>query len=331
MWKTSDRKEAGGPPPGIRRAGIMPATHWSTPAVHGGEERQKARSALTDPIFLAATYTFADTQSLLDFIVQKQPREEYARYGNPTEKTAERKLAALEGAEAAVLYSTRDDGHRRAAAGQLRAGRRDRAVRRVLPADARLLPAKSCRRFGITTRLVPAGDYDALEAAITPATRLLLSESPTNPHLSVIDLERFAAIGRQARRRDGDRRHAGHALQRPPAGVRRRLRAALLHEVPRRAQRPAGRRGAGAAGEAGAAAEIPRPAGPDQRPAQRAPPAPRPEDLRAADAAAQRQRPGAWPSSWPATRGSSGSIIPGCRAIRSTSWPGGRCGDSAAW
>jgi cystathionine gamma-synthase len=52
-------------------------------------------------------------------------------------------------------------------------------------------------RFGITTRLVPACDYAALEAAITPATRLLLAESPTNPHLSIIDLERFAAIGRK--------------------------------------------------------------------------------------------------------------------------------------
>ena len=52
-------------------------------------------------------------------------------------------------------------------------------------------------RFGIVTRLVPAGDYRRLEAAITPATRLLFGESPTNPHLSVVDLERFAAIGRR--------------------------------------------------------------------------------------------------------------------------------------
>jgi len=44
---------------------------------------------------------------------------------------------------------------------------------------------------------VRTGDYAELEAAITPATRLLMSESPTNPHLSVIDLERVAAIGRR--------------------------------------------------------------------------------------------------------------------------------------
>ncbi len=52
-------------------------------------------------------------------------------------------------------------------------------------------------RFGVTTRQVRACDYAAMEAAITPRTRLLVSESPTNPHLSCVDLERFAAIGRK--------------------------------------------------------------------------------------------------------------------------------------
>ena len=73
-------------------------------AVHGGEDRQKPGNAITDAIFCTATYTFPDSQAVVDFVEQKQPREEYARYGNPTEKVAERKLAALEGGEAAVLY-----------------------------------------------------------------------------------------------------------------------------------------------------------------------------------------------------------------------------------
>ena len=79
----------------------------STLAVHAGEERQKPRSSITDPIFCCVDLSpFADTQSVIDFIRQKQPREEYGRYGNPREKVVERKLAALEGGEAAVLYST---------------------------------------------------------------------------------------------------------------------------------------------------------------------------------------------------------------------------------
>src|SRR5579864_2854908 len=78
----------------------------STLAVHAGEERQKPANSITDPIFCASTYTFADTQAVIDFIERKLPREEYGRYGNPSEKTAERKLAALEGGDAALLFST---------------------------------------------------------------------------------------------------------------------------------------------------------------------------------------------------------------------------------
>jgi cystathionine gamma-synthase len=82
------------------------ATHLSTEAVHAGEDRQKPGYSITDPIFCAATYTFADSQAVLDFVQQKLPREEYGRYGNPSEKVAERKLAALEGGAAAVLFSS---------------------------------------------------------------------------------------------------------------------------------------------------------------------------------------------------------------------------------
>ena len=57
--------------------------------------------------------------------------------------------------------------------------------------------AKHLSRFGVVTRQVPACDYEAMEAAITPRTKLLVSESPTNPQLSIVDLERFVALGRK--------------------------------------------------------------------------------------------------------------------------------------
>jgi cystathionine gamma-synthase len=169
---------------------------WSTRAVHGGEQRDKPRHALTDPIFCASTYVFADTRSLIDYIEQKQPREEYARYGNPLEKTAEAKLAALEGAEGCVLYSTGMTAIAGLLLARLRAGDEivlfDECYQRT-----RELCVNELGRFGVVTRLIPTGDYEQLEAAIMPATRLLFSESPTNPHLSIVDLERFADIGRR--------------------------------------------------------------------------------------------------------------------------------------
>lgn len=179
---------------GSEGAGVPP--RLSTLAVHGGEQRHKPGHSITDPVFVSATYPFVNTQALIDFIVEKQPRHEYARYGNPTEKVAEQKLAALEGAQDAVLYSTGMTAIAGLFLAVLKAGDEvvlfDECYQRT-----RDLCLDELSRLGIATRLVPTGDYEALEAAITPSTRLLFSESPTNPHLTVIDLERFAAIGRR--------------------------------------------------------------------------------------------------------------------------------------
>ena len=172
-------------------------SQWSTLAVHAGEDQEtKPRGAVADPIFCASTYAFSDTQALIDFIVQKQPREEYARYGNPTEKTVERKLAILEGAEAAVLYATGMAAVSGLLLARLNAGD-ELLLFDELYQRTRELCENELSRFGIVTRIVPTGDFQRMEAAISPATRLLFCESPTNPQLSVIDLERFAALGRK--------------------------------------------------------------------------------------------------------------------------------------
>jgi cystathionine gamma-synthase len=168
----------------------------STVAVHAGEARQKTCHSITDPIFVTSTYTFADTQSVINFIEQKQPREEYGRYGNPSERVVERKLAALEGGEAALVFSSGMSALVVLLLSKLNAGDEvvffDECYHR-----SREFCSKHLSRFGVVTRQVPACDYAAMEAAITPKTRFLISESPTNPHLSVVDLDRFADIGRR--------------------------------------------------------------------------------------------------------------------------------------
>lgn len=170
------------------------APHFSTLSVHGGELRTKPGDSITDPIFCASTYTFRNTQAVIDYIEQQQPREEYGRYGNPGERVAERKLAALEGGEAAVLFSSGMAAIVGLLMAKLNAGDEviffDECYHR-----SREFCAKHLSRFGVKTVQVRACDYDAMEAAITPRTRLLISESPTNPHLSIVDLDRFAQIG----------------------------------------------------------------------------------------------------------------------------------------
>ena len=169
---------------------------YSTLAVHAGEERQKPGDSITDPIYCASTYTFENTQAVIDFIQQKLPREEYGRYGNPTERVVERKLAALEGAEAAVLFSTGMSAFVGLLMAKLGGGDEviffDECYHR-----SREFCVKHLARYGVVTHQVKTGDYAAMEAAINPRTKLLISESPTNPHLSVVDLDRFAEIGRR--------------------------------------------------------------------------------------------------------------------------------------
>ena len=88
------------------RAHEREAQGFGTAAVHAGEPRHKAGNALTTPIMQTATYTFADTQELRDHFEQRIEREEYGRYGNPTQRIAEQKLAALEGAEDCLLVAS---------------------------------------------------------------------------------------------------------------------------------------------------------------------------------------------------------------------------------
>jgi cystathionine gamma-synthase len=177
-------------PAAASRSGI------STLAVHAGEDRQKLANAITDPIICASTYTFSSTQAVIDFIEQKQQREEYGRYGNPGEKIVERKLAALDGGEEALVYASGMAAIVGLLMTKLNAGDEvvffDECYHR-----SREFCAKHLSRFGVVTRQVKACDYDAMAAAINSRTRLLVSESPTNPHLSVVDLERFAELGRK--------------------------------------------------------------------------------------------------------------------------------------
>lgn len=167
----------------------------STASVHAGEARQKPNDAITDSICCSSTYTFESTDSILKYIREKQDREEYGRYGNPNEKVVERKLAALDHAEDAIIYSSGMAAIVGLLMTKLNAGDEivffDQCYHR-----SREFCAKHLSRFGVITRQVKTGDYDAMEAAINSKTKMIVSESPTNPHLSCIDLEQFVAIGK---------------------------------------------------------------------------------------------------------------------------------------
>ena len=168
----------------------------STRSVHAGEARQKSQDSITDPIFCASTFTFPDSQSVIDYIERELPREEYGRYGNPGERVVERKLAELDGGDEAILFSSGMSAIVGVLMARLNAGEEVIFFNECYH-RSREFCSKHLSRFGVVTRQVEACNYDAMEAAINENTKLLVSESPTNPHLSVVDLERFADLGKR--------------------------------------------------------------------------------------------------------------------------------------
>jgi len=179
-----------------------------TQAVHGRIQgrRALANHALVTPVVQTATYTFENTADLCNFMEAKMwgtdpamaERGEYGRYGNPTVRAVEKRLAALENGGDAMLFPTGMSAITNILLSMLSTGSHV-----VFTDDCYRKTRNFCqtflKRLGIESTQAPMGDYEALEGAIQPNTRLIISESPTNPYLRVVDLERLVAIARQHR------------------------------------------------------------------------------------------------------------------------------------
>jgi cystathionine gamma-synthase len=169
-----------------------------TPAVHGGEPRRYAHDAMTVPIVQTATYTFEDTAELIAYMQGHREREEYGRYGNPTVRFLEERVAALEGVEDALAFSSGMAAITSAILALTKAG--DHVI---LFSDCyrrtRQFVTAFLSQYGVKHTLVGPADIDALERAILPETKLVISEAPTNPYLTVLDLPKLSAICRPRR------------------------------------------------------------------------------------------------------------------------------------
>jgi cystathionine gamma-synthase len=168
----------------------------STDAVHAGIQRARSHHTLTPSIAQTATYTFENTAPLERYMRGEDPdpeREEYGRYGNPTVRELERRVAALEGAEDAVAFPSGMAATSTTLLALLKAG--DHVVLfRDCYRRTRQLVTQTLLRFGVEPTVVDAGDLTAMEAALRPSTRMVITESPTNPLNYCVDLERLSAI-----------------------------------------------------------------------------------------------------------------------------------------
>ena len=89
-----------------KRRRSRPGQGVSTRAIHAGEDRERYADSITTPIVQTSTYAFKDTREIEAYTKGGKERFEYGRYGNPTETVAQRRLAALEGAEDCVVFSS---------------------------------------------------------------------------------------------------------------------------------------------------------------------------------------------------------------------------------
>ncbi len=166
-----------------------------TLAVHGGEPRTYPYDALVAPITQTATYSFADTAELIAYFEGRKDREEYGRYGNPSVRLVEEKLAALEDTEDAAAFASGMAAMTSTILALVKSGSHV-----ILFADCyrrtRQFVTTFLDRFGVSNTLIPPADVGALRAAIRPETRLVIAEAPTNPYQTVPDLEQLAEICR---------------------------------------------------------------------------------------------------------------------------------------
>lgn len=157
----------------------------ATACVHAGETPD-ADGALDPPIVLSSAFAFESAEHAARAFRGEEDAFIYGRWGNPTVDALERKLAALEGAEAACATASGMAAIAGVLLSACEAGDHVVAPRSMYAESARLLRER-LPRLGVTTTFVD-GTRDAYAAAITPRTRILYVETPSNPTLGLVDI-----------------------------------------------------------------------------------------------------------------------------------------------
>ncbi|WP_226779164.1 O-succinylhomoserine sulfhydrylase [Oceaniglobus trochenteri] len=168
---------------------------WNTRTklVHSGTRRSQY-GEVSEAIFLTQGFVYDSAeQAEQRFLKSGEDEFIYARYGNPTVRMFEERIAALEGAEDAFATASGMAAVSGALTAMLKAG--DHVVSsRALFGSCLYILEDVLARFGVEITLVDGTDLDAWRAAVRPDTRAVFLESISNPTLEVIDLEEVAKI-----------------------------------------------------------------------------------------------------------------------------------------
>ncbi len=161
--------------------------------IHCGERPDPTTGAVVPPIYQTTTFAFPTNESMLDLMEGRTSGYIYTRYGNPNYALAESKIAALEGAQSALVLASGMAATSTAITALARTG--DHIISHAdiyggsfgLFHD--LLP-----RFGLETSFVDATNLHNVEQAIRTSTKIIFLESPSNPSLRVCDIRAIADL-----------------------------------------------------------------------------------------------------------------------------------------
>ena len=177
-----------------QRLDVLAECELDTLAVRAGQ-RRTVEGEHAEPIFTTSSYVFASAEEAAARFSGEQPGNVYSRYTNPTVRTFEERIAALEGGEAAVATSSGMAAILSTCIALLKAGDHIVCSRSVFGTTTNLL-SKYMAKLGVETSFVSPLDMDAWRDAIRPQTRLLFLESPSNPLAEVADIAAMAALAK---------------------------------------------------------------------------------------------------------------------------------------
>lgn len=167
-----------------------------TRAIHAGEpNRHGVGGPVVTDVCHSSTFTFSSTAEMKRWAQGKSKAYIYTRYGNPTLAVAEGKIAALEGAEAAVVAASGMAAISSALLGALKNGDEVISTAQLYGGSYRLL-RDVFPNMGIKVHLVET-NLEGLERLVTPKTKVLYVESPTNPTLRLVDLRKAVAFAKK--------------------------------------------------------------------------------------------------------------------------------------
>jgi cystathionine beta-lyase/cystathionine gamma-synthase len=167
--------------------------HPETQVARSAAELHKKNGPMALPIYQTSTFEVTDNDEQLR--VTGSDRY-YTRYGNPTNSVAEKTVAALEGVDAALTFSSGMGAITTTIMALLKGGDHIVAQRDIYGGTHKFL-SQWLPKFGVETTFVDTTDYQQHEQAIRPNTKLLYVESPTNPSIRVVDLQRIASLAKQ--------------------------------------------------------------------------------------------------------------------------------------